>query len=633
MATSRQQRQSTPITLTMSAQDRAAHWIAQNHQCRMPKRHIVFDTESKSKLSGKTEVQTWRVGAGIRWRLGLKTGTHDESCIFDSPLELWQWVSDYCHKGERTVIWAHNMGHDIRISDALAILPRLGFRLEWCNLDSNVSSMTWRSDHGTLVFADTWTWLPVALQNIGADIGTAKLSMPPDRADRVKWERYCMRDAEITAVAVKALCTFITENDLGNWQPTGAGMAYATWRHKFMGHKVLVHDNEHALTAERAAMHTGRAEAWRHGRLERGVWTEVDMRNAYVTIASECELPTKLKYRTGAITNAQYHKLCNSYRYLGYVRVSTRVPCVPYRNSSRTLWPVGRFETWLWDTEINTLLEEGQAVEFIDGYCYTRAPILQDWAKWILALIDKSRDDVPSVVKTWAKHCGRALIGRISLRTPSWEYHGTNPGDYTGITRVTDCDTGITSRLMHVGDRTLIETARTEGRDSLPQVTGWIMAECRARLWRAMRAAGLRELAHVDTDSLLVSKVGLEALRAAQGQDWARLWAVKGSWRKVTVYGPRNYRTDSLRKAAGVPRKAEEILPNVFKGERWTGVATDLENGRHNSVTVVTSDWDIKIADARRRDAAGVGTATEAYEVDGCVSSVTSSSSNLGVGA
>lgn len=400
-----------------------------------------------------------------------------------------------------------------------------------------------------------------------------------------------------------------------------------------MTHKVLVHADESALAAERAAMHTGRAEAWRHGRLEYGVWTEVDMRNAYVTIASECELPVKLKYRTGAVSAEQYNRIHRVYRYLGYCRVSTCVPCVPYHQGAKTLWPVGTFDTWLWDTEIDLLLGEGQSVTILDGYCYTRAPILQSWAQWILSLTSKDNDAVSPVVKTWAKHCGRALIGRISLRTPSWEYHGTNPGGYTGITHVTDCETGVTSRLMHVGDRTLIETARAEGRDSLPQVTGWIMAECRARLWRALRAAGTGEVAHVDTDSLLVSQAGLRALRAAEGSQFAARWQVKGSWRRVIVYGPRNYRVGELRKVSGVPRKADEILPNVFTGERWAGMATDLEAGNHNAVTVTQADWTLTQHDARRRGAAGAGTATEPYEVGQAAGVSVSSSPKSGVGA
>src|SRR5215472_3534235 len=103
---------------------RAAHWIRLNHQCRIPIRFIVFDTESQSRHSGLTETQTWRLGAGIRWRTDLKSGIREESSVFTTPQQLWQWVSDYCRKGQRTVIWAHNLAYDVRISDALEILPQ-----------------------------------------------------------------------------------------------------------------------------------------------------------------------------------------------------------------------------------------------------------------------------------------------------------------------------------------------------------------------------------------------------------------------------------------------------------------------------------------------------------------------------
>lgn len=616
----------------MRSTDRAEHWIPENRQCRIPKRHVAFDTESQSKLSGQTELQTWKLGAGIRWRYGLRTGMQEESCVFDTPEALWKWVSDYTRRGERTVVWAHNLAHDVRISSALEILPRHGFKLEWCNLDSSVSSMTWRSDHGTIVFADTWTWLPVPLQGIGVDIGIPKFPMPRDDADRNEWDRYCMRDAHIVYRCVVQLLDFVHMENLGNWQPTGAGMAYAAWRHRFMSHKILVHADERALAAERKAMHTGRAEAWQHGRLARGIWTELDMRKAYVTIASECDVPIKLKYRTGAISNAQYRDLCTRYAYLAKCHVTTSVPCVPYHTGTKTLWPVGEFTSWLWDTEVNLLLEAGQQVRILDGYAYTRAPALQQWAQWVLSMIDKDRDDVPPVVKTWLNHCGRALIGRISLRAPTWEYHGENPGDYTGITRVTDCATGLTSRLMHVGDRTLIETARTEGRDSLPQITGWIMAECRARLWRAVSAVEPSGLAHVDTDSLLLSRAALAALQRREGPEFGRRWAVKGSWSRVIVYGPRNYRVGKLRKTAGVPRKADEILPNIFTGERWAGISADMEAGKHNAVTVTQSRWEMTRTDPRRRGSAGASNATEPYEVYEPLTSVSSSAPISGVG-
>lgn len=203
----------------------------------------------------------------------------------------------------------------------------------------------------------------------------------------------------------------------------------------------------------------------------------------------------------------------------------------------------------------------------------------------------------------------------------------------TGITHETDIESGKTARMMHIGDRTFVETEKREGRDSLPQVTGWIMAECRARLWQAMRDAGLSELAHVDTDSLIVSAAGYVALRAAQRPSWPDHWQTKGSYRRMIVYGPRNYRADKLRRTAGVPRKAAELLPNVFAGERWSGIAADLESDRSGAVTVITSRWEVSTNDPRRKSAAGVGTATESYDVEESSAAASSSSPKSGDGA
>lgn len=612
--------------------DRRAHWVKLNHQCRIPKRWVFFDTETQSERIDGEEVQTWRTGAAVRWRHGLKRGDYVERCVFDTPLSLWQWVTAFCHSEQRTIVFAHNLGFDTRIAQILDILPTLGWQLEWCNLDRNVSAMKWKGPNGTLVFADTWTWLPLALESVAPDVGMTKMRMPTNKASLIKWQNYCANDAEIGYRVVKELLAYIDSADLGNWQPTGAGMAYATWRHKFLTDKVLVHDDEEAIAAERAAMHTGRAEAWRHGKLENGLWTEIDLRNAYVSIAADTAVPCKLRMATGAITISQYQKLQSSSRILAHCYIETDVPCVPTKHDGRTLWPVGHFESWLWDAEIDLLIESGQYVKIKKAYVYTSKPVLAAWAKWVLDTIHASNEEESPVVRTWLKHCSRALIGRIALRTPTWELFGENPSGDTGITYMLDAGTNKTHRLMHVGDRTLIETERREGRDSLPQITGYVMSVCRAELWRAIAAAGSANVAHVDTDSLLVNPVGLQSLRGAYSGAFDRVWAVKGTWRKLVVYGPRNYRCGSLRKTAGIPKKATEVLPNVFTGEQWHGLATDIEDGRSNAVTISDGHWDIKKTDPRRRDHPGVGTFTLPYEVGVSVLTASSSASSSGSG-
>jgi hypothetical protein len=202
----------------------------------------------------------------------------------------------------------------------------------------------------------------------------------------------------------------------------------------------------------------------------------------------------------------------------------------------------------------------------------------------------------------------------------------------TGITQLVNVDTGTTTRLMHVGDQTLIETDVTESEHSVPIITGWIMAECRVRLWDAMNAAGLRHLAHVDTDSLVVDAEGLAALERAAGASWAARWAIKGSWRTIDVRGPRHYYRGPERVIAGIPRKAEQDRAGVFHGERWASMATDLEARGDGVVTTWAETWTARNSDPRRMDAPGIEGETVAYSVGFSGSSSMSDAARLAAG-
>lgn len=612
---------------------RNAHWIPENRQERLPPRMVFFDTESTECRDGKLAIQSWRTGCAVRWRTDLKTGDHREGRVFGTPHDLWQWVTDYCRKGTRTVVWAHNLGYDVRIADVFRVLPTLGWELEWCNLDRNVSAMTWRSDRGTLVLADTWTWIPVPLNVVAPMAGLVKFKMPEDGAPQESWNDYCMRDAEIGYRVVSRLLDFIKSEHLGNWQPTGAGMAYATWRHKFLDHKILVHDDVSALHAERMAMHTGRAEAWRHGKLWGDIWTEVDMRNAYLMIGAECELPRKLRAHHNRINTRQYLRLVETNRVLCRVRVDTTVPVVPCKINGREIWPVGHFETWLWDNEVSMAMRHGADIRIEECYVYACGPILRDWALWVLKVLRDENYTQNTIAQTWIKHCSRALIGRLALRVPSWEVFGDNPEQVTGMSRMADPATGHEHRLMHVGKRTLRETAIREGRDSLPQVTGYIMAECRVRLWEAMNVAGFDHIAHVDTDSVLVDMAGLGNLRRHLGVSYATHWQEKGSFRRLEVIGPRCYFRDGRRVVAGVPVKAAESAPDQFTGEKWSSLSADLEASEGAVVTTAEATWNLRRSDPRRRTGASGGTHTEAYAVAGSSISNDSGTPASGTGA
>ncbi len=595
---------------------RTSHWIGLNHQNRIPSRWVAFDTESRRQRTALGEIQTWKMGAVKRWRTDLVRPVPEPVEFFDDPVELWQYIMEWCKPKTRTVVWAHNLGYDVRIAQMMEILPELGWRMDWCNMGSNVSTMTWRSERGTLTFADLYTWLPMPLKDVGDLVGLPKLDMPNSHSGKPAWQLYAARDVEILAQAVKEIVAFIKSEDLGNWQPTGAGQAFATWRHKFLTEKVLVHDSEPALAAERMAMHTGRAEAWKHGRLKRGYWVEVDLKQAYVRIAQRHELPSKLRFHNGAITLHQYNELKRRFAVLARVQVHTSVPCVPVYHRGRTIWPVGEFTTWLWDCELDSAIAHAERVDIREVYVYSRAPILRDWATWVLEVQERGDDEASPAVRKWIKHSGRTLVGRIALRTSQWAVWGSNPEGEAGISYEVDADTGRVYRLMHAGDRTLREEARQEGHDSLPQVTGYIMAMCRVWLWEAILAAGEKNVAHVDTDCVLVNQAGLDAMREHYGERFAEMWQTKGSYENLTIYGPRNYRADRQRNLTGVPKNAEETLTNRFVGESWSSVAGDLSARRKGSVTITDKTWNVSTKDPRRNGVGGDRSDTKPIRLD-----------------
>lgn len=579
---------------------RTPHWIRGNAQERIPHRWIVADTESHRVKLEDGEQLRFALACGARWRDDLPTGDRLERADFWEPAKFWAWVTEWCWTHGRTVLWFHNAGHDLGQLDAFRLLPQMGYELDWCNMDRDVSVVHWRGPRGSLVIADTYTWLPKSLDELSGLVGLGKTALPGKDDPVETWLARCRTDTEITRRLVLALLDFVRTEHLGNWQPSGAGMGHTAWRHRFMNHKVLVHDDADAIDAERHAMHAGRAEAWWHGRASGGPFTEWDMHMSYCRIAAECDLPAKLWDHDVAPSWKVHQFGLDHWRTLARVNVCTQVPVVPARIDGRITWPVGQFETVLWDTELDLIRENGGAYQVLEQWRYTSKPVLADWAKWSMDICARTDATVSPIAQTWVKHQSRAVIGRMALRTPTWEHFGDNWLEgHTGISLITGRD-GETRRLMHVGTRVMAETGRTEASNAVPQITSYVMAVARTRLWRACQVAGLDHVLHVDTDSLIADKVGTARLEAAAGSGLPGAWRPKATWRAIEITGPRHYAAPGRKLVPGVPRRAVEQPDGSFEGEVWDSLARSLTEAPGEAGRIRRRTWHPKRADYRR---------------------------------
>jgi hypothetical protein len=198
---------------------RRAHWIRHNHTERMPHRWIVADSEAFRMQDGDAETQTLRCVDATRWRDDLATRDDLEDYAGETAEGFWAWVDEFTRAGTRTVLWFHNASYDLRTLDAFRQLPALGWSLEWCNLDSDVSVATWRSSHGTLVIADTYTWLPKPLSDVSGMVGIGKPRLPDSDDSLDAWHARCSADVAITRAAVLELLVSCANSILATGNP------------------------------------------------------------------------------------------------------------------------------------------------------------------------------------------------------------------------------------------------------------------------------------------------------------------------------------------------------------------------------------------------------------------------------
>lgn len=576
------------------------HYVRPNETTRVPRKLIFLDTEAHQTRVAFGQSQTWALAVACFRSQRPDRKPVEQWETYDDPEILWKAVDAWVGNSGRTVLWTHNLGYDARIAEVFEVLPSLGFTLHKHNLVGKGTWLIWRRGRATLTMVDSASVFPCELLRLGIHVGLAKLPLPPAGTGGVGLYSRCWRDVEILRAAVLAYLDWLEAEDLGNWQLTGAGQSWATFRHRFMDRRLLVHDDVDALAAERRAMWTGRCEAYWHGELGFQVVHEWDLTLAYARIAQSTSIPVRL---IGPMPDGyDWRRVLGSDRtaVLAECTITTDVPVVPTHDGGRILWPVGTFTTTLWDLEINAAMDEGATVVVHRGWLYHKSPALKTWATWVIEQLDALKDLQDHWKYIVLKHWARALIGRFAMTYTEWEEYAYSPTPMVRAHQVYDADTDETFRTVQIGQTMWRDVGVREWGESMPMVTGYIQAACRVRLWRIYRDAPAQSVLYADTDSVLVTDRHSAALAeiAAAHPDWGL--RLKRSWQGFAVWGPRQIRTGQSVRIAGVAKHATRVDRLTFEGRVWETLEGALNRGNAQSVEIRDRTWKIQGIDHRR---------------------------------
>lgn len=598
--------------MTITLRD-PAHYLKPLKSTSTPKRMLFLDCAIRTTKETGMFVDVWNGAAlaSTHYTRG-KNVRKDTMKTYVDALDVWHTVDGFCNN-RRTVMFAYDLPTQLRISRGLLHLPELGWHLDKIVLERTAGWARFTDGDRSLMLCDLRSWCPVDFGKLANDVGFGEPSTREVEAGAdygtgsAKWRCGVVRDC------VLQILNWIEGENLGQFRPTGSGQSFSAYRRRFMHDRLLVHDDTERISSERAAMWTGRCEAWRHGTLTNGPFVEYDMHAAYCTIGRDCEVPTVAASRHAKPSVKRLQGFIERYAVLSHVTINTDIPCIPTRMGGRTVWPVGTFDTWLYDPELRLALQYCNRVEPHTTYLYHRGPALREFCTWVLDGLQPQEQVYGLVPKRVLKHWSRCLVGRLGLRYRAWEKFGTSPEADLRLVTYIDVDEGTSTDLLCAGHDRFILADISESVDSLPQIPGWIMSECRRRLWEVMLAVGLSSVTYVDTDSIILqpSKANPVALHPILAS--VALWERKGEYSRMTIHGPRNLVCESTRRVSGLPLRARQVAPLEFTGQVMRSIKESMRAGELDRVTQIPRKFVLDAPDLRRQHLPDGSTAP--YEV------------------
>lgn len=575
-----------------------AHYVAHNKVTRIPRAHIYLDSEAHVTPTRTGELQTFRlaVTAYDRKTHGGNEWRQREWAEHRDIESVWRWVDDHAQRRSRTTLVAHNLAYDLRITNAFANLPTYGWTLRGIRLADRQAWATWKNGDRTLAMVDTMSWVAQGLERIGELCEIPKLPLPSWDDTDDAWFARCRRDVEILASMWRRIVEWLSADDLGNFKPTGAGQAWAAYRHRFQGGRLFVHDNDDARAAERASVYAGRCEAWRHGVVTGGPFQEWDFDNAYARIGATHNVPIKLVGEIRGWSPTDHGPRGKTATYLVQATVTTDTPTLPTRTPHGICWPVGTFTGAWWATELRNAMDYGARVQCERVWLYRTAPALRDFCEWVLDAIAPTNTATDPIVRAVLKHWGRALIGRTAAQWSRMETVGRSSSSDVTFGPCNDTRTNTRYDLMQLGHQLIRFTDRKENPDAMVSIMAFVMAQARVNLWRAMNTAGLDNVLYVDTDSLWTNSAGSARLGYVPMPNLR----VKKEARSLEIFGPRQLEPNGQLVAAGVPRGSVRVDGRTFEGEVWQGLPSSLRESAADSVRITRRLFRLRGTDNRR---------------------------------
>lgn len=565
----------------MSDRRHRLHRLKHNLTTQLPNEFIFFDTETKGSFiaEGQEEHTLWFGCARyIRFREDSSEGTRD-NLLFTTAREFWDWIDEKTRSNGKIWLFAHNTAFDFRVLKGFSTLPKRGWKMRRPIFDHGKFIVTWRRGKSTLTFSDTMNYFPTSLKVLGESIGETKITMPVGEADIEDWVAYCWQDVKVIERTILAFRSFLETEDLGSWGVTAARQAMNAYTHRFMKHKILIHDVDGASALELACYHGGRVEAFRLGKLDWGKTIKLDVNSMYPYVMATEQYPRALMEYIQDMGPKELLRYVRDFSVLGHCYIHTDKPVYPLYIEDKLCFPVGYFHCYLTHPEIEYAIQQGHLIKLIEGYYYEKAPLFTEYVEYFYGQRKKWAAEGNATFSVFCKMLLNSLYGKFGQRVPESKTIGVADPDKMAINEVYDVETSESWREITIGGLVYREGERTLSFNSFPAISATVTGYARLYLWKLIEYVGCENLAYVDTDSLLVSWKGVEAIRNLLDEKQLGALKVEAVAETAIIKGLKDYEVGAERHTKGVKPTDPEIAPGVYSTLQVPGIRNGLHSG------------------------------------------------------
>lgn len=557
------------------------HSIKHNQKNERIRHLIIFDVESHidKHKDNKTIFEPF-LWCCIKARYNDKNDKWVKKKYHGTGInEFWDLIETFCYAKEKVVLSSHHLEPDFIPLQGIKMLQARNWIMMKYITHNKILYFEFVKDKKKIVISNSGNIFPGSIEYWGNALKMPKLQMPNTSILNDEWIRYCMNDCEILLEMYLQYFKFLDVHDMGNFKFTAASQAMTTFRHRFMNKTIAIHEHTETLILERQAYHGGRFQAMQIGKINYSPLARLDINSMYGYIMSNEELPYELRgYQEGCKLDKLVW-LMKRYAVIAELTIISSEPFFPIIKDDKIKYPTGRHTGIFCTPEIQYLLDNHTIVKIGRVAWYKKYPILSDYSRYFLSLRQDYKTNQNKPFEELAKLFVNSLYGKFGQYGYKDKIIGDCDINTIKYEESYNADSNKTIQYMLYGGKIHVTEKQNGSYNTFVAIAAHITAYGRIMLWKLISQAGINNVYHVATDSLIVNQIGLDKLENEIDKMILGKLKIEEVITSLIIKAPNDMVIDTREKIKGISKKAIKHDENDYEITCWPRFNTLLKKG------------------------------------------------------